>query len=94
MDQVWLAHIFRYDIATSFLYLLVLANHTDASTATGRTRFHDVHVLEVVDFSIDLPPLVILREDISGRTDIKSFAMKTFHPLDIAPHVIFSTYCP
>ena len=74
--------------------MLCFADHTDATATARRARLHDVHVLEVTDLSVDLPPLVILREDVSGWADVEGFTMKSLHSLHISPHIVLSTDGP
>ena len=86
---MWLAHIFGHDVAVTFGHILSFSDDSDAFAAACSVRLHDVHVLETTDFPVAHPPLVVLREDVRGGSDIESLAMQTSHALYIAPHVVF-----
>ena len=74
--------------------ILFLADDSDTFSTTCSNRLHNVHILEVVYFSVNAPALIVFWHDVSGWTDIESFAVKTPHALYISPHIVFSTDCP
>ena len=89
-----LANILRDYDTISFVDLLLLSYDSDSFTTTGSHRFQNVHVFEVVYFSVDGPSFVVLGHDVGRWTDIKSFTVETSHPLNIPPHVVFAADRP
>jgi hypothetical protein len=74
-------------IAISLVDGVFLADNLDSPSATRRGWLQDVHVFEVVHFSIIHPPFVVFWEDVSCRGYLIVFSMLTPLLLDISPHV-------
>ena len=52
IDQMWIRDVLRDNVARLPLDFCFAPNNFDASTARGRTRLHDVHVLVILCFSV------------------------------------------
>ena len=94
LDQMWLADVFGDDASSSFIDGLFLSDDSDAFAAAGSIRFHNVHVFEVACLSVDCPALVVLWENVSWWSYVKSFTVESSHPLYIPPHVVFPSDRP
>lgn len=91
---MWLAYVFTDYVATPFFNLLFLTNNSNTPTTWACCRFHYVHTFELTYFSVYAPSFVIIRKYVCHRSYIKSFTIKSPHPLNILPHKIFSTNAP
>ena len=49
---MWIGDVLRDNVAWFPLYFSFAPNYFDASTARGRTRLHDVHVLVILCLSV------------------------------------------
>ena len=91
---MWLAHIFRDDVAWSIFGLLLFTNHLNASAARAGCRFKDVHIFKVTHLSVNGPSLVIFWKNVCGWSNIKSLAIQSSTTQNISPHKILSTDAP
>ena len=89
-----LRHVLAEDVTAALLQLLRLADHADAPPAGRRCWLHDIQVLELSSFPVNSPPLVIFREDVGLRTNIKGLPMQAPHALDVPPHVVLAAEGP
>ena len=93
-NQVGLVQVLADDVAALLAHVLFLANHADAPTATARCRLKDVHILEVGHLAVDLPALVVLRENVGVGRNVKLLAIEATHPLHVAPHEVLAPDAP
>jgi hypothetical protein len=87
-------HILTHYVTTSLFYLCLFPNNFYSSSTRTCSWLHNVHILKVTYFSVYAPSLVIFRKDISSWCNIKRFAIKSSHALNISPHQIFSSDAP
>lgn len=82
------------DVAASFIYVLFFPYNFDSTATAGRCGLHDVHVLEVVDLSIEHEPLVVFWENIGRWCNIECLAILPSHPLHVAPQLVLAANAP
>ena len=78
----------------ALVYCLFLANDSDTFATARCIWLHNVHVLKVTCLAVNHPSLVVLREDVSRWSNVKSLPVQPAHPLHVPPHVVFPTDCP
>lgn len=86
-QQMRIGEILGHQVAISLVDCVFLANDLDSSSTTRGCRLQNVHVLKIIHLSVIHPPLVILWEDVSWRSDLIVFAMLSPLLLHISPHV-------
>lgn len=73
----------------ALVYCLFFADDSDTLATARCIRLHNVHVLKVTRLAVNHPSLVVLRKDVSRRSNIKSLPVQPAHPLHVSPHVVF-----
>lgn len=88
------SQVFGHQVAIPLVYLVLLSDDFDSSSAWRGSWLQNVHVFKVVHFSVIHPPFVILWENVGCRCN---FEVPTMFPpllLHITPHVGFRTKTP
>lgn len=85
-----LRNITTDDIAAALVYVLLFANDLNAAPTTGGCGLHDVHVLEVVDLTVQLKAFIVLRKYVRCRSYVVGLPILAFHALDVAPHLVLA----
>ena len=70
-----LADVLGNDDSASLVDLLFFADHPDSFTTARRNWFQNIHIFEVVNFSIYTPSLVVFGHDVGGRANVESFTV-------------------
>ena len=89
-----LRQVFRNQVATAFIDLLLFAYNSDAFSATGASRFENVHVFVVVEFPLIAPTLVVFGEKVGIWTYLEIFAMSPSLSLYVPPQVTLMSDVP
>lgn len=89
-----LREVLGHQVARSLVDLLLLADDADASAATRGSWLHDVHVFEVVHFTLVHPPLVILWEYVGWRADLEVLAVPPSLALGVSPEITLVSDVP
>ena len=84
-QQMWLRDVLRHKISRPLRHILLTADDTDATTATARCGLHDIHILEVIVFTLLHPAFVILWEEVCWWTYLEVFTMPSSLPLGVPP---------
>ena len=82
---MWFGKILGHQVTRPLGNILLFANDSNSSAATTGCGFHNVHFSVAIHFSLLVPTLVILGENVSIGAYLEVFAMPPPLPLDIAP---------
>jgi len=90
-----LANVLAYQVASLFILDGVcLSNNLDAFATAHRCRLEDVHILVVGHFSVIIPPLELVRQNVRRRTYVKFLPLLSTLFLAVAPQVGFAANAP
>ena len=78
----------------SFINLLFLSDYSNAFTTACTDRFHNIHIFEIRNFSVNVPPFVVFGHNVSRWCDVERLAMETPHALHVSPHVVLAADAP
>ena len=78
----------------SFINLLFLSDYSNAFSTACTDRLHYVHIFEIADFSVYVPPLIVFGHNVSRWCDVERLAMEAPHALHVSPHVVLAADAP
>lgn len=81
-------------VALALVDGVLLANNLDAPSATSSSGLENVHVFKIIHLAVVDPALVVLRENVSGRTQLELFAVLPPLFLHVPPQVGLATHRP
>ena len=81
-------------VALALVDGVLLADDLDAPPATSSSGLENVHVFKIIHLTVVDPALVVLRENVSGRTQLELFAVLPPLFLHIPPQVGLATHGP
>ena len=80
--------------SATLVHLLLAADDADASSTTGASRLHDIHVAVVGELALIAPTLPVLGQDVRRRAHLELLAEACALPCHVAPQVTLVTYGP
>ncbi len=93
-EQVGLGDVLRHEEAAALGDQVLLADDLDAPAAAGACGFEDVHVFEVVHFSVVAEALVVLGENVGERAQLEVLPVLPPLLLHVAPQVGLAADAP
>ena len=91
---MWFINILLHQVPTPLINLRLFPYYLYSLTTRCRTWLHYVHVLEVLYFSVIVPPFEVLWEYVGGRSYVELLPVLPFHSEDVSSQVVLPAQVP